>query len=573
MQAKTNFILLMTFLFTWTAISLTAQGVSEPPKDWFHLDNTTDGFKGVSTKRLYEEFLKERKSKTVIVAVIDSGVDWEHEDLDDVMWVNEDEIPNNGLDDDKNGYVDDVHGWNFIGGPSGNIDADNLEITRLYRKYHMIYGSMDSDAGLSKKQKKEYARYVSLKEKYDTNRDQAKTRLREFKSRRQKDMSGIDAVKAALGKKELTLKNVEALKPGANEALKSGQEMITYFLTNDPESTLKSVRQSVKDRYKGAIKYFGGQYDHYYNADFDPRHIVGDNYGNQVERYYGNNDFEGPDASHGTHVAGIIGAERGNGIGMDGVADNVRIMTVRAVPDGDERDKDVANAIRYAVDNGASVINMSFGKGFSWNKSVVDAAVKYAKKNDVLLVHAAGNDGKSNDITDNFPNDQYDKRGLFSPKNAKNWIEVGALNYDQGENSAAPFSNYGKEQVDLFAPGMQIYSTIPNNEYASFQGTSMASPVVAGVAALVRSYFPELSATQVKDILMTTTTPINDMVKVPGTADEKTAFSDLSVSGGVVNAYGAVKKAAQTKGKKKKRGSGSTGTMSKSSKPNKKTRA
>ena len=545
-------MLLLAFILMGSVNTTHAQGGDQdPPKNWFHLDQSNDGFRGISSMRLYEEFLKAKKSQPVIVAVIDSGVDWEHEDLDDVMWVNEDEIPNNGKDDDGNGYVDDVHGWNFIGGPNGNIDADNLEITRLYRKYHAMYGSRTSEDGLSGKEKKEYARYMDLKEKYEENRENAKSRMDQYMTQKESLMAGLDAVKTALGKNKASLENVQALEPGANEELAMGQQMVVGAMMQDPDASLKSIRSNIEEGLSGAINYFKGQYEHYYNADFDPRSIVGDDYNNQLQRIYGNNDYEGPDASHGTHVAGIIAAERNNDIGMDGVADNVRIMTVRAVPDGDERDKDVANAIRYAVDNGASVINMSFGKGFSWNKEIVDDAVKYASKNDVLLVHAAGNDGKSNDNTDNFPNDSYEKGGLFCSKRSKNWIEVGALNFAQKEYTAAPFSNYGVKEVDVFAPGVKIYSTIPDNEYASFQGTSMASPVVAGVAALIRSYYPTLSASQVKEIIMSTATPIKDQVIIPGEKDKKMSFSELSVSGGTINAYAAMKKASMTKGKNK----------------------
>lgn len=302
---------------------------------------------------------------------------------------------------------------------------------------------------------------------------------------------------------------------------------------------------------QGAIDYFAGQAEYNYNPDLEVRSIVGDNYADSYERYYGNNDVKGPDAFHGTHVAGIIGATRGNGIGIDGLADNVKIMGVRAVPDGDERDKDVANSIIYAVDNGASVINMSFGKGYSWDKKAVDKAVKYAQKHDVLLIHAAGNDGQNNDVTNNFPRAEYEKRGLFGPKKAKNWIEVGALSWKDGEDMVARFSNYGKKNVDLFAPGVQIYSTAPDNEYKNASGTSMASPVVAGVAAVIRSYYPRLTAEQVKDVLMSTTVMTKDAkVKTPGTG-ELVPFSELCVSGGVVNAYEAAKKAATVKGKKK----------------------
>jgi len=280
--------------------------------------------------------------------------------------------------------------------------------------------------------------------------------------------------------------------------------------------------------------------------------MVDDNYADKNERYYGNNDVKGPDASHGTHVAGIIGAERNNDIGMDGVAAPVKIMAVRTVPAGDERDKDVANAIYYAVDNGASIINMSFGKGYSPDKKVVDDAVKYAARHDVLLVHAAGNDGNEVNSSNNFPTDKYLKRGLFGPKYAPNWIEVGALNWEGGENLAADFSNYSAENVDVFAPGTAIYSTTPDNTYDSYPGTSMAAPMVAGVAAVLRAYFPDLTAEQVKEVIATSTDQQADLMVVQPGSDEKVPFSTLSVSGGVVNLAKAVETAIQTAGKKRK---------------------
>jgi subtilisin family serine protease len=265
------------------------------------------------------------------------------------------------------------------------------------------------------------------------------------------------------------------------------------------------------------------------------------------ERGYGNNDVRGSFGFHGTHVSGIVGAEW-NDIGVRGIAKDVTIMPVRVVPNGDEHDKDVANAIRYAVDNGADIINMSFGKGQSWDKGVVDKAVKYARKHDVLLVHGAGNDGDMNDGVANYPNDLYDKRGLFGKKSADNWLEVGALSYERGENAIAPFSNYGKQQVDLFAPGMQIYSTTPENDYGYAQGTSMASPVVAGVAAVIRGYFPDLKACEVRDVILNSVTPIEGFVLRPGDYEEVSA-SDISVSGGYVDVYRAFKAAEQLRRK------------------------
>ncbi len=543
---KIKFSLLFIFLFVSTF--MIAQ--DNVPKDWFHLDPATDNVPGTKSKMTYEKLLQGKESKTVIVAVIDSGVDYEHEDLKDIMWVNEGEIPGNGIDDDNNGYIDDIHGWNFIGGKDGkNIHHESLELSRLVAKYNKKYENVD-ESKLSKKEKKEYEKYQKMKEEISEERNKV----------HQQSMGvmmyaeTLETLKKLTGKDNFTLEDLEKIESD-DDMVKQSIEMVSATLSKG-----YSIEE-LESELGGAKEYFETRLNYYYNPEYDPRHIVGDDYSNPDQRNYGNNDVKGPDANHGTHVAGIIGAQRNNGVGMDGIADNVRIMSVRCVPDGDERDKDVANAIRYAVDNGAQIINMSFGKSYSWDKDVVDRAVKYAEKHDVLLVHAAGNDGSNNDTGNNFPNDNFAKKGLFKPKKSKVWLEVGALNWKGGENSAASFSNYGKENVDVFAPGVQIYSTTVGSEYASYQGTSMASPVVAGIAALLRSYFPELTAKQVKAVIMESATPQNNMVIKPGTKDEKVKFSELSVSGGIINAYKAVETANETKGKKKikKGASNSTG--------------
>jgi subtilisin family serine protease len=293
----------------------------------------------------------------------------------------------------------------------------------------------------------------------------------------------------------------------------------------------------VCDSYKTAMEYG-------YNLDFDPRSIVGDNYAVLNEKGYGNNNVKGSVPVHGTHVAGIIAANRKNEIGIKGIADNVKIMAIRAVPNGDERDKDIANAIRYAVDNGAHIVNMSFGKDYSPQKEYVDQAVKYAEQKNVLLIHAAGNDNDDNDSKPSYPNRFYN-----DGKEAKNWIEVGASSWGADESLTAEFSNYGKKSVDFFAPGVEIYSTTPNNTYKEQNGTSMASPAVTGVAALLMSYFPELTAVQVKDILRESTRKFDNLnVLKPGSTTEKVTLKELSISGGLVNAYEAVKLAISIKG-------------------------
>ncbi|MFZ1497213.1 MAG: S8 family serine peptidase, partial [Saprospiraceae bacterium] len=453
-----------------------------------------------------------------------------------------------------NGYIDDVHGWNFIGGKNGkNVDADALEITRLYAKYKKIYGDNPIASAYSGKAKREVEQYINIKKVVEEKRTEAKGNLDQISEQEKTVMDALKSTAKALGDKPLTPENVDKIDAGSDVGLMMGKRILAQVFQNSPETTtLDGVRKLMSEQFDEGRKYYNTQYNFQYNPDYDPRStIVGDNYDDFNERYYGNNDVQGPDASHGTHVAGIIAAVRNNDKGMKGVADNVRIMSIRCVPDGDERDKDVANAIRYAVDNGAQVVNMSFGKSYSWNKQIVDDAVRYAQKHDVLLVHAAGNDSEDNDNSDNFPNDKYAKSGWFSPKKAKNWLEVGALSWKSGEDAVARFSNYGKDQVDLFSPGVDIYSTVPGQEYAKFSGTSMASPVAAGVATMLRSYFPDLTAEQVIQILMQSTIPMTSKIKRPGSTD-LVMMSDLCRTGGVVNAYRAVELASKTKGKKKK---------------------
>ena len=501
------------------------------PENWFHFDPKETGVAGISTQLAYEELLKGKEPKQeVIVAVIDSGVDIEHEDLDDILWVNEDEIAGNGVDDDKNGYVDDVHGWNFIGGPDGqNVDNDTYELTRLYKSLSEKY---KGKSAAEVTDKEEFAFYQEIKQTFEEKVSTIKERAAGFLGFYARYKDAQKQVSASLGE-DFTEEELKAFKP-EEDALKEAKAILEFAALNGLN----------EERMEEGNEYFSNMLEYSYNPEFDPRHIVGDNYSDVNDRYYGNNDVEGPDASHGTHVAGIIAAERDNGIGMNGIAAPVKIMAVRAVPNGDERDKDVANAIYYAVDNGADIINMSFGKAYSPQKEVVDAAVKYAEEKGVLLVHAAGNDGKDIDVESNFPT----KRFLNSKDKADNWLEIGASSWGTDSTFVADFSNYGRKTVDLFAPGVDIYSTVPGSEYQSMSGTSMAAPVTTGVAALVMAYYPELSAEEVRKILLKSATNYRrDKVNLPGADPESenyiVRFKKLSDTGKVVNVYDALKRA------------------------------
>jgi cell wall-associated protease len=534
-------------------LATSANAQSKAPENWFNLDPSENSVNGVSTEKMYSQLLKGKQGQTVIVAVIDGGVDPEHEDLKDIMWTNPREIPNNGIDDDKNGYIDDIHGWNFLGGKDGrSVHHETLEKVRVYGAQRAKFANVDV-AKLSKADKKAYEEFSKMKTEIEDELKEAKENLEQYEMTKTVIMNGLDAVEAALDGKPITKANLDAIDAKDNKMLNAGKGILLKRVAAKKDvSKFVDIKEEFAEQLQEAIDYFGGK-SKQYDPDFNPRaDIVKDNYADSYEKNYGNNDVKGPEAMHGTHVAGIIGGIRTNNKGMKGVADNVRIMAIRCVPDGDERDKDVANSIIYAVDNGAQVINMSFGKSFSWDKAAVDKAVKYAQSKDVLLVHAAGNDAKDNDdkANSNFPKANFEKAGWFSPKKAKNWIEVGALSWKKDDDVVATFSNYGQGNVDLFAPGVDIYSTTPDGKYKNLSGTSMASPVTAGVAAVIRSYYPDLTAEQVKECLEKSVIKQNYKVKKPGSED-KVPFSSLSRTGGVVNVFEAVKLAGQMKGKKK----------------------
>lgn len=518
---------------------------SKAPENWFNLDPVADKVNGTGGDAAIKMMkAKGKKSQTVIVAVLDSGVEIDHDDLKDVIWTNPGEIPGNNKDDDNNGYVDDIHGWNFLAGPGGNVHHETLELTREYARLRKLYEKSDGK-NLSGAAADEYKYWLKVKEDFEAQRAQAVSGMENATKQLKPIEDAFNVVEKSLGSKAFTAENVAAINTGSDEELKKSVEMIKMVMNQGLTS-----RKDLEDAKKEASEYFYNQVEYQLNPDYNARKVVGDDPNDLTNRFYGTNEYEGPDAFHGTHVSGIIAANRNNNTGIRGVADNVKIMTVRCVPDGDERDKDVANAIYYAVDNGASVINMSFGKSYSPQKWYVDQAMRYAAEHDVILVHAAGNDASNNDTDGNFPNDMLQKpvkKGLFGKeKKVSTWMEIGALSWKSGEKRVAGFSNYGKKNVDLFSPGVQLQSTIPDNKYGPASGTSMACPAAAGVAALIRSYYPELSALQVKHIMEASVNKQDGEVNKPGTT-EKVKFTELCVSGGTVSATNAVTMAEKTK--------------------------
>ena len=517
---------------------------TEVPKGWHLMDSKENGYYGISMDKAYE-FVKSKnlKSSPVIVAVIDSGIDTLHEDLKSILWHNAKEIPGNGIDDDKNGYIDDVYGWNFLGGRDGsNVEKDSYEAARIYHKLKTKWGEGEvSKSSLTSADLKEFEMWRKAKE--DIIGDINPLDVIQVK-RMYKDMiAGDSLIRKDLGKDEYNCKDLVDYTPTVDLS-KRVKRILTNICRANGDEEISNVM--IIDELDGDIRKFEA-------AEKAPKayrsEVVKDNYNDLSDKFYGNGNVmvSKSAALHGTHVSGIIAAVRNNGLGINGVADNVKIMMIRAIPDGDEHDKDIALAIRYAVDNGAKVVNMSFGKGFSPEKKWVDDAVKYAESKGVLLVQAAGNDHKDLDTTLNFPTPVFE-----DGNKAGNWITVGASGDPKAGGLTANFSNFGKKQVDVFAPGVKIYSTVPGgNAYQNLQGTSMASPVVAGLAAFVLEYYPNLSPEQVKSVIEKSAKNPGEKVKDPGTGED-VDLSDLSVSGGLVNAYEAIKLASTLKQEIKK---------------------
>ena len=514
---------------------------NEVPKNWYQLDPATTGYNGISLQKAYDLVkAKKLKSKRVIVAVIDSGIDTTHEDLKPILWTNPKEIPGNGIDDDKNGYIDDLHGWNFLGGKDGrNVKEDSYEGARVYHKLKNKWEGKTAADAISAADKKEFADFERAKQKTVGDIDPQQSKQIAFMYA--KVVRGDSVIRKELGKSSYTTVDMETYKPTDADATMTKAILINISKANNStDITNEQLIEELSGELRKGESALKAPVE--YRKD-----IVKDDETNINDRNYGNNDLLANTPMHGTHCAGIIGAVRNNGKGMDGIADNVRIMAVRAVPDGDEHDKDIANAIRYAVDNGAQIISMSFGKDFSPEKEWVDDAFRYAASRNVLIVHAAGNDSKNVDTTYNFPNPYY----VNGKGRAENVITVGASGDLKNGGLTASFSNYGKKEVDVFAPGVNIYSTLPGgNNYGNLSGTSMACPVVAGTAALLLEYYPNLTAVQLKEAIEKSAVIPKEKVNNPETK-EKVLLSDLSKTGGFLNAYEAMKYAGNMQQPKK----------------------
>ncbi|MCF8257259.1 MAG: S8 family peptidase [Flavobacteriales bacterium] len=512
-------------------LSLSTIAIAQDELKQWHTKDAAEGYYGVSSEKALG-LLTGRKPTKVRVAIIDSGVDVEHEDLKANIWVNKGEIPGNGIDDDGNGYVDDIHGWNFMGNAAGvNLIHANLEMTRIYRKLAPRFAQIENAKAVSKEDKVDYALFTEVKSQIEEKRAEAQAQFVQLEAFVTIFNKADSVATAALGA-GYTLEALMAWNAQESEQMFKG---ILAGVLADPNFNKKEL-----EKY---YEYFNHQLLYHYNPQYDDRAVIGDDYLKTSEQFYGNGQVWIEQADHGTHVSGIVGAVKGNGKGMDGIAPDVELMVLRAVPNGDEFDKDIANAIRYAADNGAQIINMSFGKGYSPSTEAVHAAIRHAEEKGVLMVHAAGNDANNLDRTPNFPHPRYG----FQKNPCATWLTVGATTHTGDDKFIAVFSNYGKKQVDLFAPGARIWSTKPGNVYEFEDGTSMAAPVVSGVAALIKSYFPGITAVQLRDLLIATSRTYPKLkVLTPDPSYNPTklvGMNKISATGGVVNAFDAVERA------------------------------
>lgn len=433
----------------------------------------------------YLEALNMKPKKTIVVGIIDSGVDTASIDLKDALWTNRKEVAGDGKDNDRNGYVDDIHGWNFLGTRDGNFNMTSAG-TEEFRQFKRLYPKYKSSTREQAKDKNEFDFYQLMKKKAGISNY---LRMFQMSLLKHNAMNTADSI-ARIHADEDTLSVQGILQMTMTDSLleKSLEQLYTDLLRAKQDMKWTAFKKQQADRLDLMRSRIEG-----IEKDQDKRLLMGDDLTDADDRFYGNNILTLDDSYHGTFVAGIVAGQGKGSQALHGVYPQARIMIVRAAPDGDEYDKDVATSIRYAVDNGAKVINMSIGKYTSPTPDMANRAIAYALKKDVIVIQAAGNQHLNIDTIAYFPTG-IDRNGAFY----KNFLRVGAS--DQYGHCSA-MSNYGNEHVHLFAPGEKITSVTPGNGYATEDGTSVAAPVVSGIAALLRSYFPKLKAWQVCAIL------------------------------------------------------------------------
>jgi len=501
----------------------------EQLKSWQHKDLISDSIPGISLDKAYQELIKNKKGKDIIVAVIDMQLDINHEELNQSIWKNKKEIPNNNIDDDNNGYIDDIHGWNFLGNSKGeSVYESNFEYVRIVRNYNSFIKTNNNKIILEDNNK--YIIYKKADSILQVNLKEYKNEVAYYKKYKIRFNNWKLELKKYFPNEKYTIKKLKSIKTNNNKT-QDAINKITH-----------SLKYDLMDRWiDKTIKNNQRYLDFYLNINYNDRELIGDDENNIEDTNYGFHNVginQNLKTYHATYVTGLLSANRNNKIGINGISNNIKIMPIVVASNGDENDKDIALAIRYAVNNGAKIINMSFGKAFSTNKVWVTEALKHAEKHNVLCVHSAGNEFQNIDIVNDYPNDiDGNNKEILN-----NFIVVGASTRHVNNKLVSDFSNYGRNNVDIFAPGETIYTTKINNTYKFKSGTSMATPLVSGIAALIWLQYPKLKAHEVKEIILESGVSYDIDVELPSYDEEKklVPFKSLSKSGKIVNAYNAL---------------------------------
>ena len=544
---------MLKYAFTFCLYTCSLFAWGQDAKFWHWKDLEKEGVHGVSLFKAQQLLIESKLKPTpIVIAILDGGIDTNHHQIRPLLWNNPKEIPGNQIDDDKNGYIDDIHGWNFLGNATGqNVDKASDEKSRIYHRYKNEFKQEELDS----------VNWDAKKKSTYTSWRQAAAEI-VFTEEDADNLAFIKMAKNAVVKmgfiliREMEDSNFTAEKLETYQPIGkiTADTKISYLRTlqalgidrmNGHQSIVDDLNEYIAGKEKAAI-----------SLETPPEDIrkliIKDRYEDLKDQYYGNNNITGPNAKHGTHVAGLAAGIIDTIFTKSNFNNPIKLMGVRVVPDGDEYDKDIALGIRYAVNNGAKIINMSFGKSFSPEQAWVDSAIRYAASKDVLIIHSAGNESYDLNNKTVYPSPY---SSSFNNK-ASNMITVGASSDPIiAESLLTDFSNYGNQIVDLFSPGNKIYSSLPNQTYGFTNGTSMSAPILSHIAAIVRAYFPKLSAIEVKAILLQSCwkpEDENSIFPIPQ-KDQSKKLKELSAEGGIINAALCIQNAIKFQSNKNKK--------------------
>ncbi|MBG7630454.1 MAG: S8 family serine peptidase [Bacteroidetes bacterium] len=524
-----KYILIIILIISCTKNKTERPEFSQTKKfDHWHLkDYESDGVPGISLDKLYDELIKNQKGKQIIVAIIDTEIDINHEDLKDFIWINNDEQPNNGVDDDNNGYVDDVNGWNFIGNKNGgNLICSNFSYTRKLKELIPIFkGKTKEEVGNDTLNFKIYQRALM-------DHQNMKRQLKE-------DYEYVEFLNTGFPRSK---KLLDSIFRGSTYTINQLDSLYTIFKKQDSIKAadiyfMIDFLNFDMHGYADNLAYESNLIEKYSNnISFDDRAIIGDNVNDIEDRDYGSpfitNSLK--EFTHGSIVSGVLAAHRTNNKGVRGITNTVKLMPLCIQAKfGAETDKDLALSIKYAVENGAQVINISANRTYELHNEWVQQALLYAEEQNVLVVKGAGNSETDIDKIITYPNKNTKDHVL------NNFIVVGATGMELNSNFKPVWANYGRKTVDFYAPGESILTTTPFDSYKVDSGSSLSTAITSGVAALLLSYYPDLKVSEIRQILMESATRYDLDIELDYDSNTTVPFSKLSNSGGVLNAFNA----------------------------------